>query len=87
MTLTPTVIVRVIIGDNDIGHEARFPLRPPQRLLDCPSTPLGGEVAGNNVALGVEDCYLVSPLPLSTLLPLRRDALVSREFLIYVPNP
>jgi len=82
-----SVVGVVFIAHDDVGREASLPLRPPQNFLDGLGAPPGGEVACNNVALGIEDSYLVCPLPLSTLPQLRWNALVGRELLVHMPYP
>ncbi|MGQ9788989.1 MAG: hypothetical protein ACUVQM_06815 [Candidatus Hadarchaeaceae archaeon] len=83
----PTVVNGAIVAHHDVGRKACFFFAPHQSFLDCLHAPLGGVVAGDDVTLGVEDRYLIGPLPLSALPPLRRNALVGREFLIHVLNP
>ena len=82
----PSIIGVVLIAHDDVRREASLLLCPPQDFLNGICTPLWGQVAGNNVALGIKNRYPVRPLSLSSLPPLRWDTLVRREFLVYVPD-
>ena len=82
-----SVLSGIIIAHHDVKREIRFYLCPFQSLFDSFGAPFRSEIARNDLALGIENRYLVGSLSFSPLPPFLRHSLVRYKFFVHVPYP